>query len=123
MDDLDLNSRAFVGATVSASVKPRLAQRAERSAAEHASLTQQARGALLSDTWSSRDEGAFRRRVDGVTVDELIENLEMPGRPLAMQARRKGGPLYGEGQYGWDPDLRPRSNALPAAYVTDRNYE
>jgi hypothetical protein len=37
-----------------------------------------------------------------------------------MQARGKGEPLYGEGQYGWDPDLRPRSTTLPAAYIDRR---
>ena len=40
-----------------------------------------------------------------------------------MQALSKGGPLYGEGQYGWDPNLRPRSNALPSAYVVEREDE
>ena len=123
LDDLNLNRRSFAGATVSVRVKPVLAQFADHSATAHSPLIQQARGALLSDTWSSRDEGEFRRRVDDVTANELIETLEMPGRPIAMQALRKGGPLYGEGQYGWDPDLRPRSSALPAAYVTDRNHE
>jgi hypothetical protein len=70
--------------------------------------------------WSSRDEGEFRRKSDNIIADEIVERLEMQGRPLSMQAPRKGGPLYGEGQYSWDPDLRPRSNVLPSAYVTDR---
>ncbi len=120
MDDLGLNRRAFLSTTVEARVRPLLAQLAARSTNEHSPVTQQARGAVLSDTWSSRDEGEFRRRVDRVTADELIETLEMPGRAIAVQSPGKGGPLYGEGQYSWEPDLQPRSNALPAAYVTDR---
>jgi hypothetical protein len=61
--------------------------------------------------------------VDRITANELIEDLELPGRILSMQAPIKGGPLYGEGQYGWDPRLRPRSNALPSAYVVEREGE
>lgn len=116
MDDLNLNRRAFVTATIDASVRPVLAQVAASNTA-HAPLTQRATGAVLSDTWSSRNEAEFGRKVDNVTPDELIETLERPGRPLSMQSLSKGGPLFGEGQYGWDPDLRPRSNTLPAAYI------
>lgn len=111
MDDLNLNRRSFASATIAASVRPLLAGR------DSPSLVQRASGALLSDTWSPRDENEFGRRVDRITANELIEHLELPGRILSVQAPRKGGPLYGEGQYGWDPQLRPRSNALPAAYV------
>lgn len=113
--DLELNPRAFATARLTANVRPLFAEQAESQP-----LTHVVQGAVLSDVWSSRDEGDFRRKTDNVIVDELVERLEMPGRPLSMQAPSKGGPLYGEGQYGWDPDLRPRSNALPAAYVTDR---
>lgn len=126
MYDLNLNRRAFATATIDASVRPVLAQLADRSPSlarrsasniDHPPVTQRASGAVLSDTWSSRDEAEFGRKVDDVTANELIGALELPGRPLSRQSLSKGGPLYGEGQYGWDPDLRPRSNALPAAYV------
>lgn len=117
--DLELNPRAFATARFTANVRPVLSERAQPNT-EAAPITQVARGAVLSDVWSSRDESEFRRKTDNITADELVERLEMPGRPLSMQAPSKGGPLYGEGQYSWDLDLRPRSNALPSAYVTGR---
>jgi hypothetical protein len=117
MDDLGLNRNAFATATIEANIRPLL----DRS---HAGpLTQRANGAVLSDTWSPRDEGEFGHRVDRLTANELIEALELPGRPIALQALGKGGPLYGEGQYGWEPRLRPRSSALPSAYVIEREGE
>ncbi|MET0534156.1 MAG: hypothetical protein ABW171_08015 [Steroidobacter sp.] len=111
--DLELNDRAFATARLTASVRPVFSEQSQP-------LTHVAAGAVLSDAWSSRDEREFRGKTDNLTVDELIEALEMPGRPLSMQAPRKGGPLYGEGQYNWDPDLQPRSNVLPSAYVVER---
>jgi hypothetical protein len=116
MHDLNLNRRSFASATIEANVRPLLAH-------GDSSLTQRATGALLSDAWSPRDENDFGGRVDRITANELIEHLELPGRILSMQAPSKGGPLYGEGQYGWDPQLRPRSNALPSAYVLERAGE
>lgn len=117
MDDLGLNRNAFATATIEANVRS-LIDRADTE-----SVTQRANGAVLSDTWSPRDENEFGRRVDRLTANELIEALELPGRPIGLQALGKGGPLYGEGQYGWDLQLRPRSNALPAAYVVERESE
>jgi hypothetical protein len=110
LHDLDLNARAFASARFTANIRPLLA---------NGPITHVAAGAVLSDVWSARDEGEFRRKTDHLTADELIEHLEMPARPLSMQSLSKGGPLYGEGQYSWDPDLSPRSNALPSAYITD----
>lgn len=122
--DLELNARAFAMARITANVRPVLAEKSRarraQSNSETPPITHVALGAILSDVWSSRDEGEFRRRTDNLTVDELVEALELPGRPIAMQALSKGGPLYGEGQFSWDPDLRPRSNVLPSAYVTNR---
>lgn len=117
MDDLNLNRRSFASATIEANLRPLLAHR------DAPPLIQRATGALLSDTWSPGDENEFGRSVDRITANELIEDLELPGRILSMQAPSKGGPLYGEGQYGWDPQLRPRSNALPSAYVVEREGE
>lgn len=111
LHDLQLNPRAFATARLTANIRPELTDRP---------ITHVAEGAVLSDVWSSRDENDFRRRVDHLTANELIEALEMPARPLSMQSLRAGGPLYGEGRYSWDPDLRPRSNALPSAYINDR---
>ncbi len=113
MDDLGLSRRSFARATVTANIEPYLHED------DAEPLIQRATGALLSDAWSSRDESELGRRVDHITANELIEALELPGRPVSMQALGKGGPLYGEGQYGWDPELRPRSNALPSAYVVE----
>jgi hypothetical protein len=48
----------------------------------------------------------------------MVEKLEAPGQPIAMQAIGKGKLLYGEGQFAADPDLRPRSTVLPSAYIT-----
>jgi hypothetical protein len=123
MNNLGLSHRAFAGATIETNIRPLLSSVANRSSAEQRPLVQRVTGAVLSDTWSPRDEHEFSHKVDRVTANELIETLEQPGRPIAFQALSKGGPLYGEGQYGWDPGLRPRSNALPSAYVVEREDE
>lgn len=117
MDDLGLNRKAFATAAIEANI------RSFFDGPDAKPLTQRATGAVLSDTWSPRDENDFARRVDRITANELIETLERPGRPLALQSLGKGGPLYGEGQFGWDPQLRPRSTALPSAYVVEREGE
>lgn len=129
VQDLDLNRRAFAEADVQIQVRPRLSelassprslgQRAE-SDARHDPLSLEARGAILSDTWAASDESEFRRRVDYVTTNELIEFLETPARALGALALGRGRPLYGEGQFAWEPELKPRSTDLPAAYVERR---
>lgn len=119
LNDLQLNPRGLATARLTANVQPVLAERA-RPNGDARSLTHVATGAVLSDIWSSRDEGDFGRRVDRLIADELIEQLERPARPLSLQSLSEGGPLYGEGRYSWDPDLRPRSTVLPSAYITDR---
>jgi hypothetical protein len=80
-------------------------------------LAYAATAAVLSDSWSAADEGQLGGRVDDVTTNELIEMLELPARVIGMQAIGRGRPLYGEGQFAWDPDLRPRSTVVPSAYV------
>lgn len=129
LDSLNLNRRAFAGSTVSIGLRPVLNSMADRpvslgrreaSQREHAQLVHTATGAVLSDTWSARDESNMRRRIDDLTTNELIGNLELPARIIGLQALGKGRPLYGEGQYGWDPDLRPSSTTLPTAYTSRR---
>lgn len=127
LQSLALDRDAFATSAVAAESRPLLQQLSRRNRSlgptadagnEPKNLVQVATSALLSDTWSSSDESTLQRRVDAVTADELIEELEVPGKPLGMQAPGKGRPLFGEGQFGWSPDLRPRSTALPAIYVT-----
>lgn len=129
LDSLNLTRRAFASSTVAVGIRPALARLADRPVtlgnreepeADRAQIVQRAAGAVLSDTWSSRNEDAMRRRVDDVTVNELVDLFELPGRPIGLQALGKGQPLYGEGQFSWEPDLRPRSTTLPAAYIERR---
>ena len=129
VDDLDLNRRAFANVALSIAVRPVLNALAAhaptlgergQSPAQPAPLVLHASGALLSDTWSAVDENDFRRRVDYVTTNELLEYLELPARPIGVQALGKGRLLYGEGQYAWEPELRPSSVSLPRAYITRR---
>lgn len=129
LDSLKLNRRAFAGTTVTLGLRPVLGELADRHVAlggasssenRRAQIVQRASGALLSDTWAARDESSFQHRIDDVTVNELIEQLELPGKPIGLQALGKGKQLFGEGQFGWDPDLRPKSNTLPRAYVEER---
>lgn len=129
VDDLNLARRAFATTTVAVGLRPVLSARADHaptlgerqeSAARHAQVVQRAGGAVLSDTWSSNHENHFRARIDDLTANELIEALELPGRVIGLQALGRGEPLYGEGQYGWDPELRPSSATLPGQYVTRR---
>ena len=128
LHSLNLNRRAFASSTISIGTRPVLAQLSDRARSldsqdrekpqhERANIVHIATGALLSDTWSAHDENTMRHRVDDVTTNELIEDLELPGRPLGMHAPGKGRPLYGEGQFGWNPDLRPRSTTLPSTYL------
>lgn len=129
VDDLDLNRGAFTNVALSIGVRPvlhTLAARApslgrrEEPTASPAPLVLRASGALLSDTWSAVDENDFRRRVDYATTNELLEYLELPARPIGANALGKGRLLYGEGQYAWEPELRPSSATLPQAYITRR---
>ena len=127
LQSLNLNRHAFATSAVAVELRPLLQQlswrkRSLSSTAEEENdpqaLVHVATSALLSDTWSSSDESSLQRRVDDITTNELIEELESPGKPLGMHAPGKGRPLFGEGQFGWSPDLRPRSTALPAIYIT-----
>lgn len=111
--ELGLSARTFASASVDVALRPVLTHRADQ-------LTQHATGAILSDTWSSSDEAELGRRVDALTTDEFVATIEAPSRILALNALGKGQPLYGEGQYAWDPDLRPSSVTLPRSYVEQR---
>lgn len=130
VDDLRMNQQSFAHASVAIGLRPVLGDIAdtrvtlgarESTGQRRAPLVQQANSAILSDSWSARDENNLRRRVDDLTTNELVEALELPGQPIALHAIGKGKPLYGEGQFATDPDLRPRSTALPSAYITHRS--
>jgi hypothetical protein len=129
LDGLNLNQRSFARSSTAIGIKPMLGELADRPVSlgertrretQRAEQVLTSTGAVLSDTWSSRNEDAFQRRVDDVTVNELIEQLELPGKVIGQQALGKGKQLFGEGQFGWDPDLKPRSDTLPAAYMDGR---
>jgi hypothetical protein len=129
LEPLGLTDRAFAQTSVRLEVRALLGQlaqrtpslRRERAASTNvAPLVQSASGAILSDAWSARDEASMRRLVDRLVVNEALEVIEAPGRPLGALAVGKGRILYGEGQFGWDPDFRPQSTTLPRAYVHTR---
>jgi hypothetical protein len=129
LDSLKLNRRAFARSSAAIGIRPMLGELADRPVslgqrtrreAQRGELVLTSTGAVLSDTWSSRNEDALQHRVDDVTVNELIEQLELPGKPIGQQALGKGKQLFGEGQFGWDPDLKPRSDTLPSAYMDQR---
>ena len=129
LDNLKLDPRAFTNVSLTLGIRPVLGQMADRASSlarpqiatrGREPIMHTATGAILSNTWSSRDERSLARRVDDVTADELIEDIELPGRGIGLQASGKGRPLYGEAQYGWSPDLEPRSTVLPSAYLVER---
>lgn len=123
---LGMDTRSFATADARVVLRPISQSRARTAvslrrddpfAADESPLEQRAAGAILSDSWSSRDEAEFGRRVDDLTINEFVQNVELPSRILALNALDKGEPLFGEGQYAWDANLRPTSTALPSAYV------
>jgi hypothetical protein len=129
VNDLGLTRDSFVSATANAAVRPMLQAwaragvsllRPSADAADEPPLIQTANAAILSDSWSARDETEFRRRVDELTMNEFVETIELPSRVLAQNAIGPGEPLFGEGQFAWEADLRPSSAALPRAYVERR---
>jgi hypothetical protein len=128
VEDLNLSRRSFASATLALAVRPTLVEAArmrrtlgkKNPAQENErALIQSASGAVLSDTWSAADEDDFRGRVDRLTTDELLQNLELPARAIGSMALGKGELLYGEGQFAWDPNLQPNSTMLPRAYVRE----
>lgn len=53
--------------------------------------------AILSNSWTAPDAETFRRRVDNLTVDELVECAVLPGQLFAAISLGPNKPLYGEG--------------------------
>jgi hypothetical protein len=126
VDDLRMNRQSFAHASIAVGLRPVLGEKADQHSslgsrdtqqAERSQVVQRSNAAILSDTWSAHDERNLGRRVDDLTANELVEALELPGQLIALQAIGKGKPLYGEGQFATQPDLRPRSTALPSAYI------
>lgn len=124
--ELGMDPRSFATTDARVALRPVLQARARTAVslrreapveADEPALAQRAGGAILSDSWSSRDEAEFGRRVDALTIDEFVQSAELPSRILALNALGKGEPLFGEGQYAWEADLRPSSTTLPRAYV------
>jgi hypothetical protein len=127
--ELGMDERSFATVDARVQLRPVLQARARGAvslrredplAADEPALVQRAAGAILSDSWSSRDEEEFGSRVERLTIDEFVRTVELPSRVLALNALGKGEPLYGEGQFAWEADLRPSSTTLPRAYV-ERN--
>lgn len=130
--NLDLDRRAFAHTHLELAVRAALSEAAARppslghmseQTSEPEPLRFEARGAILSDTWAVAAESEFRQRVDFVTANELIESLERPVRVLGALALGRGRPLYGEGQYAWDSELRPNTIDLPRAYIGGRRVQ
>lgn len=124
--ELGMDPRSFVTSDARVALRPMLQARARTAVslrreapneAGEAALVQRAGAAILSDSWSSRDEREFGRRVDELTINEFVQTAELPSRILALNALDKGEPMFGEGQYAWDADLRPSSTTLPRAYI------
>lgn len=56
------------------------------------------RAAILSNSWMASDPEIYRKRVDRLTVDELVACAVIPGRfTFAVLSRGTNTPLYGEG--------------------------
>lgn len=124
--ELGMDPRSFATNDASIALRPLLQARArtavslrreEPDFASEPPLVQRAGAAILSDSWSARDENEFRRRVDDLTIDEFVRTAELPSRILALNALDKGEPMFGEGQFAWEADLRPSSTVLPRDYV------
>jgi hypothetical protein len=129
LEPLGLTDRAFAQTNLRLEVRPLLGQLAQRTPSLRREsavstnvppLVQSASAAILSDAWSARDEASMRRLVDRLVVNEALEVIEAPGRPLGELAIGKGRILYGEGQFGWDPNFHAESTTLPRAYVHTR---
>jgi hypothetical protein len=129
VDSLGFERRRLAYAELAVDVRPLLSERARtkptlgermHTEGETRALVHRARGALLSDTWSAQSENDFRARIDRVTPNEALAALELPGRAIGLNALGKGRPLYGEGQFAWDPDLRPYTNIVPSLYLRQR---
>lgn len=126
VSDLDLNRRTLARTRTRIAVRPALAHLAatppslgdeEVREGQPAPVIHEAAGSILSDTWAAGAESEFRNRIDYVTANEFIELLELPARAIGALALGRGRPLYGEGQFAWDPELRPSSTDLPRAYI------
>ena len=126
LQPLGMSDRVFARTSFRVEMRPKLAQLASRQPSLRREtpndstpppLVQSAAGAVLSDTWSARDESNLRSLVDRLTVNEALGIIELPAKPLGALAIGKGRILYGEGQYNWDPEFKPKSTTLPKAYV------
>ena len=79
-----------------------------------AELRFSARAAILSNGWTAFDHETFRRRVDNLTLDELVSCAVLPGQLFAMISLGPDKPLYGEGLPSYPVTEALEPAALPA---------
>ena len=70
--------------------------------------------AILSNSWTASDASVYRRRVDNLTVDELVACAVLPGQLFAAISLGPNKPLYGEGLPSYPVLEAFDDRALPA---------
>ncbi len=71
-----------------------------------------ATGAILSDTWISASDAEFKRRTEGLVINDEVEAAVYPGTHTFGAF-----PLFKEGRYGRDVDVIPDSHQILSEYI------